>query len=268
MLLALLPCMAYGETAPAEVPLAAISASDGAADSLPDYSSSSGITVLPEISQVVELSNRAFNRIRCNEAIQDIVASDEKLLDVKYTENDAFVKFRYAVKEGRAVHATKPLELSIICGGEVFNIVAVPKPLPVSPRINLSSGKKKQIRENAALFSGLALEKKARRFVELAYKDDIPSSFDIAPENRDFRLFKELGVTLGRIVTVPGEGLRLKEFRVQNSTKDRVLRLSEGSFLKAELTSKPVFIVLSRLNLNPSEAARLFIVERTGGDSE
>ncbi len=226
------------------------------------------IVAMPEISQVVELSNTAFNRFKCPGVIQDVVASDERVLDVRYTESDAFVKFKYAIKNGKAIYASKPVELSIICGGDVFNIIAVPKSLPVSPKISLSFGKKKQIQQNASVFGGLAHEKKTRRFVELVYKDDIPVSFDRAYPNTGFKLFKDLGLTLHAIVTAPGEGLRLKEYRISNNTGEQLLRLKEGDFLKTEITTKPVFIALSKLNLKPGETARLFIVEQTGGNRE
>jgi conjugal transfer pilus assembly protein TraK len=270
LLLACLPGVSFGQAA-APAGAAAdqpIPDTAQAGEAAPGFLSAEDIIVLPEISQVVGLSNTAFNRFKCPGVIQDVVASDEKVLDVRYTENDAFVKFKYAIKNGKAIYASKSVELSIVCGGEVFNIVAVPKSLPVSPKISLSSGKRKQIRQNVSVFAGLSHEKKCRRFVELVYKDDIPPSFDRAYPNRGFKLFKGLGLTLHAVVTAAGEGLRMKEFRVSNNTGEQLLRLKESDFMKTELTSKPVFIGLSRLNLKPGESARLFIVEQTGGDRE
>lgn len=244
--------------------------SSGAAAATESYvpAGSDEIVVLPEITQIVEFSNTAFNRVRCFDTVQDVVASEEKLLDVRWAGNSAFIKFMYLNKDGKPQYTTKPIELSIVCGGEIYTIIAVPKSLPSSPRIRLSSGKKKQILENASIFSGLELEKKERRFVEFAYKDDIPTSFDVVSVNTSLKLFKELDMTLLRTITATGEGLRLKEFKIVNSTKDQALRLTEPYFLKTEITSKPVFIALSRLNLNPGENARLFIVEMTGGGRE
>jgi hypothetical protein len=225
------------------------------------------VVVMPEITQAVEFSNTAFNRIYCADVIQDAFASEEKLLDVRWTEHNAFIKFLYLVKDGKPQYALKPMEISIVCGGEIYTLIAVPKPLPSSPKIRLSSGKKKQIHENASIFSGLDLEKKERRFVEFAYKDNIPASFDRAYPNITYKIFKDMEISLMRIVTATGEGLRLKEFRLLNGTAD-TLRLTEKMFLQTELTSMPVFITLSKLNLKSGDNARLFIVERTGGGSE
>lgn len=225
------------------------------------------IVVLPEVSQVVELSSTAYNRFQCDEAIQDVLASEEKILNVQYEGNNAFIKFKYIVRGGKPIYAEKPIELSIVCGGEIYSMIAVPRPLRSSPKIRLSSGKKKQVLQNASLFGGMPHEKKVMQFIRLVYTDKIPDSFDISQAHMKFELFKGMGIQLNRVVSVPGEGLQLKEYQVSNETKD-ILRLTEKNFLIPELTTRTVAISMSRLNLKPGETSRLFIVEQTGGNRD
>jgi conjugal transfer pilus assembly protein TraK len=270
----LFPCLAFGQAASdiggaPLVPQAGVvpdrAAPVEAASSTP--TGETEIVVLPEVSQVVQLSNTAYNRFQCDEAIQDVLASEEKVLSVQYEGNNAFIKFKYIIKGGKAIYADKPLELSIVCGGEIYTIIAVPRPLRSSSKIRLSSGKKKQIRQNASLLGGMPHEKKVLHFMKLAYTDAIPDSFTSTRANTRFDLFKGLGLVLVRVVAVPGEGLKLKEYEVKNDTNE-VLRLTEKKFMMPELTTKTVAIALNKLNLKPGEIARLFIVEQTGGNRE
>ena len=61
------------------------------------------VTVLPEISQTVELSNTDVNRFICTDNIQDVVYSKEKGVVVKYSGKNAFVKFQIVLKRGEEV---------------------------------------------------------------------------------------------------------------------------------------------------------------------
>jgi conjugal transfer pilus assembly protein TraK len=270
----LFPCLAFGQTASgiggAPVFPQAGAMPDRAAPGETASFTTTGpaeIVVLPEVSQVVQLSNTAYNRFQCDDTIQDVLASEEKILNVQYEGNNAFIKFKYVIRGGKAVYAEKPLDLSIVCGGEIYSIIAVPRPLPSSPKIRLSSGKKKKIQANRSLFGGMPHEKKALHFIKLAYTDTVPDSFDSTRSNTRFDLFKGLGLVLVRVVVVPGEGLKLKEYEVSNDTKE-ALRLTEKKFMMTELTTRTVAIALSKLNLKPGETARLFVVEQTGGNRE
>jgi len=118
------------------------------------------IVVLPETAQAVEMNNADFNRIQCPGPVQDVVFSREKGLKVKYSGNNAFIKFQYLLKDGKQLYAKNPVELNVLCDGEVYRIIAVPRSLAASPKIRLSSGKKEKIRQNASLFNGMAHEKK------------------------------------------------------------------------------------------------------------
>lgn len=231
--------------------------------------SSPDIVVLPETVKAIEMNNTGYNRIQCPGPIQDIVPSEEKVVTAKYLGNNAFVKFKYLVKDGKPIYVTKSVEMSIVCDGEVYTIVGVPTSLRASPTIRLSGGGKKKIKENASIFGGLPLIKKCVNFVKLAYTDNLPKSFDVSPINKPVDLYKGLKLTYESLVTVAGEGIQLKEYNAVNVSKNDI-GLTEKDFLKPELTTQPLFISFGppKFNLKPGDSVRIFIVERTGGDHE
>ena len=231
--------------------------------------SSPDIVVLPETVKAIEMNNTGYNRIQCSGPIQDIVPSEEKVVTAKYLGNNAFVKFKYLVKDGKPVYVTKPVEMSIVCDGEVYTIVGVPRSLRSSPTIRLSGGGMKKIKQNASVFGGMPLIKKCVHFVKMAYTDNLPKSFDVTPLNKPMDLYKGLRLVLKTLVTVAGEGVQLKEYSVVNVSKDNI-GLTEKDFLKPELTTQPLFISFGppKFNLKPGDSIRIFIVERTGGDHE
>lgn len=223
------------------------------------------VTVLPEIAQTVELSNTDINRFICMDTIQDVVYSKEKGVVVKYSANNAFVKFQIVLKRGEEVYASRPTELYIVCGSDTYNIIGVPKKIPAQT-IKLSSGKKDTIKKNVSLFEGLPMEKKVMALIKYAQTDTIPESFEVQKLKRKVRLYKALNMTLKRTVTVEGEGLLLKEYYVQN-TGEGVIVLNEGLFLKPEITKNTVAIAIGdgKMNLNKDDTTRLYVVELTDG---
>jgi conjugal transfer pilus assembly protein TraK len=223
------------------------------------------VTVLPEIAQAVELSNTDINRFICTDTIQDVVYSKEKGVVVKFSGNNAFVKFQIVLKRGEEVYASRPTELYIVCGSDVYNVIGVPKKIPAQT-IKLSSGKKDVIKKNMGLFEGLPMEKKVMALIKYVHTDTIPESFEVQKPRKKVRLFKALNMILKRTVLVEGEGLLLKEYYVEN-TGEGLMVLNEGLFLKPEVTSNAVAIAIGdgKMNLNKDETTRLYVVELTDG---
>ncbi len=228
------------------------------------------IVVLPETTQAVELNSTDFNRFQCPGVIQDVVVAKEKGVVAKFSGNNAFILFKHLIKDGKPIYAKNPVELNIVCDGDVYTIVAVPKNLAYSPVVRLSSGKKKKMEQNASVFGGMPIVKKCIHFVKLAYKGDLPNSFDVVHPNKPFDLFKKLKLVLSSLIIAEGEGLRLKIYVASNVTKDETLKLTEKDFLKTELTTNTLWISLGppKFNLKPGESVRVFIIERTGGERE
>jgi conjugal transfer pilus assembly protein TraK len=265
LLLLLLPSLAAGQTvnAPPDAPATMTAPVDGPAHP-------QEVVVLPEVAQTVEMNNADFNRITCPGGIKDIVYSKEKGLVVKFSGNNAFIKFKYLVKDGKPVYAKNPVELDIVCDGDVYTIIALPRTLASSPKIRLSSGRKGRIGQNASVFSGMPMVKKCAHFVKLAYKDAIPASFDIVRPNKQLDLFKGLRLVLRTQAVAEGEGLQLKEYDALNVTTQDTLNFTEKDFLVPEIASSPLWISFGppKYALKPGDSIRIFVVERTGGERE
>jgi conjugal transfer pilus assembly protein TraK len=253
------------------IPISALPATD------PDSLKPSGqvneqtIVVLPEVATQVDMSSSDVNRVACpqEQQIQDVVFSQEKGVKVKYSGPNAFIKFLFTVRNGVNNYATSPVEFYIVCGENVYNLIAAPKRIP-SQTIRLSSGKLKSIKQNASLMGGLPIEKKTALLIKLAVTDTLPESFEVATPNRRFKIFKGLKIILKRTVLVDGEGLRLKEYYVTNEKaagpgEDDMMRLNESDFMVTDLTANTLAIAMDKLNIKKDETARVFIVESTGG---
>ena len=192
--------------------------------------------------------------------------SAEKGLIVKFSGQNAFVKFKILKKsQGELVYAKNPAELFIVCNGETYNLVALPRKVHAQT-IRLSSGKKQDIKNNHSLFSGLALERKVLALIKFVHRDEIPDSFEITTINRKVKLYKGLGIVLNRIINVAGEGLLLKEYLISNAGEGPVA-INEGYFLKPEITRNTVAIAIGdgKMNLSKGEAAKLYAVELADG---
>ncbi|MDA8089219.1 MAG: type-F conjugative transfer system secretin TraK [Nitrospiraceae bacterium] len=213
--------------------------------------------VPPEVATPVYLSSSDINRIVCPSYIKDVIYSKEKGLTVKIEGQNAFVKFLVTKEGDKDEYSTTPTELYVLCGKETYNLIALPKRIP-SRTVTLSGGDRKT-GENASLFDGMPFEKKILSIIKSVYTENIPDSFTVRNEDRPFNPYKGLNLTLVRTVRVEGEGLRVKEFTARAA---QTMELSEKDFLKTEITTDPVAIVIDKLRLTPGETARIFIVER------
>ena len=121
----------------------------------------------PEGTSQVFLSSSDINRIICPVEIKDAIYSKEKGLTVRLAEQNAFVKWVVMKKDGKDLYATTPSELYIVCGQNVYTLIAVPKRIPAQT-IQLSSGKADAIKTNLALFQEVPFEKKILALIKRA----------------------------------------------------------------------------------------------------
>jgi conjugal transfer pilus assembly protein TraK len=216
--------------------------------------------VTPEVSTAVTLSNSDINRITCHEEIKDVVFSREKGLSVKTVGKDAFVKFLLTRKEEKEIYSSTPSELFVVCGENVYNLIAMPRRVP-SQTVRLSPGSEK-IRENSRLYRELPFEKKVLAIIRSVYTNEIPEGFSTAAFNTHLSLFRDLEVTLVRTHRVEGEGLLVKEYLVKGKKPDEALKLSEKDFLRPAIAAKPVAIALDRHDVPQGDTGRLIVVEQ------
>lgn len=227
-------------------------------------------TVTPEVSTAVTLSNSDINRITCREEIKDVVFSREKGLSVKTVGKDVFVKFLITRKDEKEVYSSTPSELFVVCGENVYNLIALPKRVP-SQTVRLSPGSEK-IRENRRLYGELPFEKKILAVIRSVYTSEIPEGFSTAAVNAKLSLFRDLEVTLVRTHRVEGEGLLVKEYLLAAKKPGELVKLAEKDFLRPAIAARPVAIALDRHELGQGDTARLIAVEQAlaategGGD--
>jgi len=221
--------------------------------------------VKPGMTVQVYMSSKDNNRVSCPVKIRDVVYSREKGsgIGVKVVRKNAFIKFLVSEIGGKRIYATEPSEFFITCGDDVYSIIAVPKEIPAQT-IVLSPGRKKRIEENMDIFAGIPFEKKVTKIIREAVTGDIPQTFDIQKYDRGFQVFRDLDVFLARIITVEGEGLRLKEYSIsiRKSAGQEKIELKETDFLRKELAHRPVAVSLEQNSIKKGDVTRLFIVER------
>jgi len=217
-------------------------------------------TVIPEVGTQVLMSSSDANRIVCSGEIRDVVFSAEKGIGVKVVGKNAFVKFRITRKDEREIYSTTPTELFVVCGENVYNLIAIPRRIPAQT-IRLSPGAEK-IRQNAALYGSLPFEKKVISIIRSVYTSEIPDGFTVTASNRKLPLFRDLEVTRVRSYRVEGEGLLINEFTVSSRKTNGELKVIEKDFLRPEIAARPVGIALDRHTLKQGETARLIVVEQ------
>lgn len=227
--------------------------------------SSNVVTVLPEIATVVDMSNTDVNRVICPDKSGEVnvVYSTEKGLIAKVVENNVFIKFNVLKKkEGiqeETFYKTTPSEMYIICGGEVFSLIVMPKNIPTQV-IKLSTGERERIKQNVKAFAGMPFEDRVLDLIISAYKDSIPSGYTVERRMTDVPLYENMRIVMQRVVSVDGTGLRLIEYQVK-SLKDNI-RVDESTFLRPEISGRiPVAIALEDHVLTPLRPVRLFVVE-------
>lgn len=231
-------------------------------------SGTSIITVSPEVSTPVEMSSSDMNRIMCPTDIKDVVFSKEKGLTVKIIGHNAFVKFLVTKRGDKEIFSSTPSELFVACDESIYTIIAIPKRIP-SQTIRLNAGVQK-LKRNASLYGGMPFEKKIVSIIKSIYTDEIPESFTVELSGKRIEVFKDLGLTHQRTITVDGEGLTVKEYKaeIKGESDKSAIEVSEKDFLRNELTTRPVSLMVDRLKLKKGDAARILIVESAGRASE
>jgi conjugal transfer pilus assembly protein TraK len=219
--------------------------------------------VFPGAAATVELSSTDINRLICPVDIQDVIFSQEKGIKVRYAGKNAFIKFLITKKGDELAYATIPSELFVVCGEDVYNIIALPKRIP-SQTVRLSSGMSEKIKKNRALFEGLPFERKVLGLIKGLYVNDIPDSFTVKDIGKKYDLFQDLSLSLVRVIVIEGEGLQVKEYAARINADIESKDLREMDFLIPELASGALAVSVSPQHLTQGDTARIFIVERMG----
>ncbi|RMG04373.1 MAG: hypothetical protein D6726_03530 [Nitrospirae bacterium] len=221
--------------------------------------------VYPEVTTAIEMSNTDVNRIICpvTSSEVNVIHSTEKGMITKVVENNVFVKFSIVKKkEGpkeELIYRDSPAELYVVCGGEVFSMIVIPKQIPTQT-IKLDTGTKDRIKENIEMMAGMPLEEKIIKMIQAVYKDDIPNTFTVEDRRTDMGVFEDVSVVLRRVVSADGTGLRLLEYDVR-AVGSNEIHVNETTFMKPELAGRiPLAIALEEHTIT-RRPSRLFVVQ-------
>ncbi|MGB9811625.1 MAG: TraK domain-containing protein, partial [Dictyoglomus turgidum] len=123
----------------------------------------SSYVVEPEMVTAVKMSSSDVNRIVCPVDIKDVVYSEEKGIQVKISGKNAFVKFLIKKLAGKEIYSNIPADLYVVCGDNVFSIIAFPERIPsVTVYLEDKKGKIKEILEKKQM----PLEKEIVEYVK------------------------------------------------------------------------------------------------------
>jgi conjugal transfer pilus assembly protein TraK len=212
--------------------------------------------VLPETTVLLNVSHANINRIVCPAPIQDTVFDETKGVSVKHIGRDVFVKFLTA-----NLSDAVPVELFLVCDGDVYSLVLNPIEMALQT-VHLSSGNKKRIVENRELFAGLAYEEKLSQIILGVLTDQVPEGFTVAIHKAPVTIFRDIKLELTRIITIDGEGLRVKEYLAELIGESPVT-ISESDFITAELSAEPIAVSIDMPHLTTtSRIAKILIIER------
>lgn len=222
------------------------------------------VTIVPEVATAVEMSNSDVNRFICPATIKDVVFSKEKNIKIKVVGGNVFIKFLLIKKGEREYYSKTPSEIYIVCGDNVYNIIALPKRIP-SQTIKPNS-EVKAIKKNISLYGGLPLEKKVINILKSVYTGELLDSFAVTQKEQNIDIYKDVKITLLRVIKIEGEGLLVKEFKVEPKAHVEKVTLNEKDFLRTEITTKTVAVMSDKLTLNKGDYARLLVVEGSAQD--
>ena len=233
--------------------------------------------IYPEVATRIQLSNTDINRFVCPEKIKDVIWSKEKGVVVRYSGKDAYVKFLIEIRSGgEKKYITAPTEIFIVCGDNTYNVIADPKSDYPAQTAYLSSGKQEQIKKNLTLYAGMPYEEKILSILKTVYTNIIPDSYNVSRVNKPLLLFRDINLTLVKVVEVDGEGLRVKEYSAARKTpkndkstattvasSDDSITLREKDFLLKQIVQNPAAIAIDKHNLRTGDITRIFVIERT-----
>ena len=214
--------------------------------------------VLPDQTTRVPISNTDVNRIVCQDGdISDVIYSVEKGITVKVSGKNAWVKLKMLKQKDKLLYNRKPVDISVVCAGQVYTLVGTPAPIPIQT-IRLG-GYADKARKNVAMMQGMPHEKRILFILEHLYKDDYPDSWTV---QTTVTPLGELGaglLDLVREIDIEGVGLRAKVLRFKAL---RTAEIEETDFLQSGIGKQIVAVSIDQPKLSSGEVTRVFILEK------
>ncbi|HDH91436.1 MAG TPA: hypothetical protein ENF38_00620 [Candidatus Aenigmarchaeota archaeon] len=216
---------------------------------------------LSEVHQWIEVSMTDVNRFFCQKGeITDVIFSAEKRVQAKIKGKNAFVKLVPTevvdTFTGQTKHKyrTKPFELYVICGDEVFSMIAKPAKIPARTFI-LAVPHKPQIKEAISFLKERTYEKALvdLTLAAININKEIPHGFSIEEINTLYARYDEADIVLRR--KIKGVAFEVWEFLI---TANKPVTLSESIFF----ANNPASVCILDLKLKKGQMTRAFVIKK------
>lgn len=231
---------------------------------LPPFAAAEEVSLVarPETKTFLELSNKDINRLVCDSAVSDVVYPEDKGLSVRYVQESAYVRFAYLKNAKETEYSSEPAGIHVVCGGETFSLVLIPK--PITPQTVYLKGKGRA-EANASAFGGMPFEEKLKKAALMLYREKLPAGIGIKMVGISVPVYKDLDVVYVRRLRIGGEGICIKEYTVKNISSSS-MELEERQFLRDEFEEEPLAAMIDPLILQPDAAGKVYIFDRCGGE--
>ncbi len=235
------------------------------------------ITVTPEKTVWIALSNRDINRIVCSDGkITKVFFSREKGVEVKRTEtkDEVYIKFKVLEEnnpetgEIKRFYAKEPAEFYIRCAGETFSFIAKPQNI-ISQTVFLVSPKK-GIEESLEPFEKLDYDSAIRTIVKAVFTDRPFPSWEKPKFTGAKMEFLENGkkilVEETEQYLIPGLPVLVRVFVIKNTDSNFTAKIDEKIFLDHLFVRNPIAISIRDHTLYPKGNTKAVVIERTRGN--
>lgn len=220
------------------------------------------LTVLPEVTTPITMSNTDVNRINCVTGdINDVIVSDEKGLKIDRVGKNAFVKFIVKVTRGQEQYVRRSTEMHIVCDGAIYTLIATPREGdPVT--IRLSDRTKTSIKDNLEHFAGMPREDAILKATLDVLRNENMGSYRVTKQDDEISLFNEVRIKRRQRVVIEGAGFVVSDYTVTLLVD--VPNLNETAFVDAKLGQHMSGITLVPQLLKAGQTGRLIVVEEGG----
>ena len=221
--------------------------------------------VLPERATAVVVSNRDVNRIHCSYGVTEVHWSKERPVSVEHQANsdNVFVKFLVRRVGNNDTRVTDPVDLHVVCGGEVYTLILHPRDQD-STTVRLGDATRKQLQAAVKDWGAIPVEEQVKKLTLAVFRNELPNGIERHPiqsgdPRRSIDLFDNAQVIGQSEVRATGTGLKAVEYVV---IAEEAMRLEERDFLVRDL-GDIVAITVDPLVVPKGGAARLIVIERS-----
>lgn len=233
----------------------------------PSAALAQSVSVLPDQTSRIRLSNRDVNHVVCvGGEIEDVKFSAEKGLAVERGGSDAWIKFLVHEMDDAGAktrsYVTTPSEFFVSCNGAIYPLYAEPADIPAQT-VTLVPGSAQRTRANDALLAPLVEEERAVGIALAILQDRVPASFtEVAPAREAVAVgdLPQVKTTERRRLEIEGAGLSVSEYLLHAT---EATSLDERDFLDNAFGADIFSLTLDRLTLAAGDTARLIVVRRS-----